>query len=456
MAEQEILNVRLGEGDRSVVLLDQSQLPNRVEYRTAARLPDMVEGIQSLRVRGAPAIGIFAGYCLYVLARQLMEQGLSGPAFLDELGRQGKVLVSSRPTAVNLAWAVGRLTRRAARMAGAPAEDIVSALEEVTAGGHPRRFGDIDHTEEDGARVVSTPPYTAYLKIAEGCDNRCSYCIIPYLRGRYRSRTMESLLSEAKELADRGVKEIIVIAQDITRYGTDLYKKRMLGELLKELCKLPFHWVRLHYLYPDELDDDLIEVIASEHKILKYIDIPLQHINDKLLRSMNRRGTKAEILALLDKLRARIPGLVLRTSLIAGLPGEGEAEFEELCDFLREARIERAGIFQFSPEEGTPAAVMPDQVDPDTAARRVELLVDLQSRVMDAFNESRLGETLEVLCEGFDPDMGCYAGRSYADSPDVDGKVFFTAAGLVPAGTFVNVRITGTEDGDLMGEIEEA
>ena len=333
--------------------------------------------------------------------------------------------------------------------------DIVSALEEVTAGGHPRRFGDIDHTEEDGARVVSTPPYTAYLKIAEGCDNRCSYCIIPYLRGRYRSRSMESLLAEAKALADRGVQELIVIAQDITRYGTDLYGRRRLGELLTELCKLPFHWIRLHYLYPDEVDDDLIDVIAREHKILKYIDIPLQHINDGILKAMNRRSTKAEIIALLNKLRQRLPGLVLRTSLICGLPGEGEAEFEELCEFLQDAGIERAGIFQFSPEEGTPAAVMEHQVEPEVAARRVELLVELQSRVMDAYNESRLGETLEVLCEGFDPDMGCYAGRSYADSPDVDGKVFFTAAGLVPAGTFVNVRITGTSDGDLTGEIEE-
>ena len=333
--------------------------------------------------------------------------------------------------------------------------DIVSALEEVTAGGHPRRFGDIDHTEEDGARVVSTPPYTAYLKIAEGCDNRCSYCIIPYLRGRYRSRSMESLLAEAKALADRGVQELIVIAQDITRYGTDLYGRRRLGDLLTELCRLPFHWVRLHYLYPDEVDDDLIDVIAREHKILRYIDIPLQHINDGILKAMNRRSTKAEIIALLNKLRQRLPGLVLRTSLICGLPGEGEAEFEELCEFLQDAGIERAGIFQFSPEEGTPAAVMEHQVEPEVAARRVELLVELQSRVMDAYNESRLGETLEVLCEGFDPDMGCYAGRSYADSPDVDGRVFFTAAGLVPAGTFVNVRITGTSDGDLTGEIEE-
>ena len=333
--------------------------------------------------------------------------------------------------------------------------EIVPALEELMAGGCPRRFGDIDHTEEDGARVVSTPPYTAYLKIAEGCDNRCAYCVIPSLRGRYRSRSMESLLAEAETLAGRGVQELIVIAQDITRYGTDLYGRRRLGDLLTELCRLPFHWIRLHYLYPDEVDDALIDVLARERKILRYIDIPLQHINDGILKAMNRRSTKAEILALLQKLRERLPGLVLRTSLICGLPGEGEAEFEELCQFLQDAGIERAGIFQFSPEEGTPAAVMEHQVEPEVAARRVELLVELQSRVMDAYNESRLGETLEVLCEGFDPDMGCYAGRSYADSPDVDGRVFFTAAGLVPAGTFVNVRITGTSDGDLTGEIEE-
>ena len=333
--------------------------------------------------------------------------------------------------------------------------EIVPALEELLSGGTPRRFGDIDLTEEDGGRIPTTPSYTAYLKIAEGCDHRCAFCVIPSLRGRYRSRTMESLVAEAQTLADAGVKELIVIAQDITRYGIDLYHKRMLGELLTRLCRLPFHWIRLHYLYPDDLDDALIDVIARESKILNYIDIPLQHINDSILKRMCRRSTRAEILALLDKLRQRLPGLVLRTSLICGLPGEGEAEFEELCDFLRQANIQRAGIFQFSPEEGTPAAEMEDQVDPDTAARRVELVVELQSRVMDAFNEERLGTCQEVLCEGFDPEMGCYVGRTYADSPDVDGKVYFTDAGLVPAGEFVHVRITGTSDGDLTGEIEE-
>ena len=333
--------------------------------------------------------------------------------------------------------------------------DIVSAAEAAMAGETPKLFGDIDRTVEDGARLVSTPSYTAFLKIAEGCNNRCAFCVIPSLRGRYRSRPMESLLAEAGQLAGAGVKELILVAQDITRYGTDIYGKRMLGQLLQELCRLDFHWIRLHYFYPDEVTDELIEVVASERKIVKYLDIPLQHCNDGILKAMNRRGTKAQIEALLGKLRARIPGLVIRTSIICGLPGEGEAEFEELCGFLRENALERAGVFAFSPEEGSPAADMPDQVPEDVKRRRVERLVDLQSGVMDAWNEARLGTVMEVLCEGFDPDMGCWAGRTYADSVDVDGHVYFTAGGMVPAGSFVNVRITGTADGDLTGEIEE-
>ena len=333
--------------------------------------------------------------------------------------------------------------------------DIVPALEALMEGDQPTFFGDIHHTLEDGPRKLSAPAYSAYLKIAEGCDNCCAYCVIPSLRGRYRSRSMDSLLAEARWLLSQGTKELIVIAQDITRYGMDWDGKHHLAQLLEELCKLDFHWIRLHYLYPDEFDDALIDVIAREDKIVKYLDIPIQHINDGILKAMNRRGTKAEILALFAKLRAKIPGLVLRTSLICGLPGEGEAEFDELCQFLREARLERAGVFQFSPEEGTPAAKMAGQVDPETAARRVNLVVDLQSGVMDVYNESRLGTVMEVLCEGFDPQAGCFTGRTYADSPDIDGRVLFTAAGSIPAGTFVNVRITGTEDGDLTGEVEE-
>ncbi|MPM00554.1 Ribosomal protein S12 methylthiotransferase RimO [bioreactor metagenome] len=374
---------------------------------------------------------------------------------LKEAGRLGRLLVAGCLSQRYREEILTELPEVDGLLGTGSYTDIVAALERTMAGERPVLMGDIHHTVEDSPRLVSTPVYTAYLKIAEGCDNRCSYCVIPSLRGAYRSRSEESLLQEAKVLADRGVKELIVIAQDITRYGTDLYKERRLAPLLKELCKLDFHWIRLHYLYPDEVDDDLVDVIAGEPKILHYLDIPIQHIDDGILKAMNRRGTGSEIKALLGKLKARIPDLVLRTSLICGLPGEGEAEFEALCDFLRETDIQRAGIFPFSPEEGTLAATMANQVDPDTARRRAELLIDLQSRVMDAWNESLLGTWLEVLCEGFDRESGLFIGRSYADSPDVDGHVYFTAAEEVLPGQFVRVLVTGASDGDLTGERED-
>ena len=333
--------------------------------------------------------------------------------------------------------------------------DVVTAVEELMAGEKAEHFGNIHKTYEDGERIVTTPPYTAYLKIAEGCSNGCSFCIIPKLRGKYRSRSLESLMAEARGLAESGVQELIIIAQDITRYGEDLGDGITLSTLLKKLCKLPFHWIRLHYLYPEAVSDELIETIASNKKILHYLDIPLQHANDGILKAMRRRNTKQDVIELFDKLRKAMPDVVIRTSLICGLPGEGEEEFEELCEFLAEQKIQRAGVFQFSPEEGTLAAEMDNQVDPEVAERRVELVVDLQSRIMDEFNESRLGGVEEVLCEGFDSAEGCYVGRTYADSVEIDGRVLFTAAGLIPAGTFVNVRITGVTDGDLTGEIEE-
>ena len=333
--------------------------------------------------------------------------------------------------------------------------DVAAAVEELMAGEKAEHFGNIHRTFEDGERLVTTPPYTAYLKIAEGCSNGCAFCIIPKLRGRYRSRSMEALLAEARQLADSGVKELIVIAQDITRYGMDLEEPSSLAQLLKGLCKLDFHWIRLHYLYPEVITDELIDTIAQEKKIVHYLDIPIQHCNDGILKAMRRRNTRAELEDLFARLRRAIPDLVVRTSLICGLPGEGEAEFEELCQFLREQKLQRVGVFQFSPEEGTLAAAMEDQVDPETAARRVELVVNLQSRIMDEYNEARLGTVMEVLCEGFDAQAGCFAGRTYADSVEIDGRVLFTAAGAVPAGSFVNVRITGVSDGELTGEIEE-
>ena len=332
--------------------------------------------------------------------------------------------------------------------------EIVDVIKSVERGETPLRFGDINAPVEETDRVVTSGDGWAYIKIAEGCDNHCAYCIIPKLRGRYRSRPMEGILREARELAEQGVKELIVVAQDITRYGTDLYGKKMLSELIRRLAEIEgLHWIRLHYLYPELIDDELIETIANESKVVKYLDIPIQHINNKILRAMNRRGTGEEIEALFIKLRERIPGLVLRTSIITGLPGEGEAEFEQLCEFMKRARIERAGVFAYSPEEGTPAERM-ERPDTETAEHRAELLVDLQSRIIDEYNASRMGQTLEILCEGYDRLAECWYGRSYADSPEVDGKVFFTGSGA-RAGEFVNVRITDTVDGDLTGETVE-
>ena len=331
--------------------------------------------------------------------------------------------------------------------------DIARAIDEVMVQGlRPCHFGDVSTAEQGGARILSTPPWYAYLRIAEGCDNRCAYCVIPALRGKYRSRPMAELLDEAAELASAGVKELIVIAQDITRYGTDLTGEHQLGKLLQELCRLDFHWIRLHYLYPDEVTEELIDTVAREEKIVPYLDIPIQHCNDGILKAMNRRDSKAELLELFAKLRERIPGLVLRTSLITGLPGEGEEELAELCDFLREVRIERAGVFPFSPEDGTKAAKM-EHVDFEEAQRRAEIVVDVQSDIIDAYNDSVLGSTREVLCEGFDPQAQMFYGRSYAESPDIDGRIWFTAEEEVPAGTFVPVRLTGTMDGELTGEM---
>mgnify|MGYP005842250461 CR=1 FL=1 len=333
--------------------------------------------------------------------------------------------------------------------------DVAAAVEELMAGEKAEHFGNIHRTFEDGERLVTTPPYTAYLKIAEGCSNGCAFCIIPKLRGRYRSRSMEALLAEARQLADSGVKELIVIAQDITRYGMDLEEPTSLAGLLKELCKLDFHWIRLHYLYPEVITDELIDTIAREKKIVHYLDIPIQHCNDGILKAMRRRNTRAELEDLFDRLRRAIPDLVVRTSLICGLPGEGEAEFEELCQFLREQKLQRVGVFPYSPEEGTPAARMLNRVDTEEAQRRAELVMEIQTQVMDEFNDSRMGDTVEVLCDGYDVQAMSYVGRSYAESPDIDGKIYFTAEDEVEAGTFVSVRITGTMDGVLTGELVE-
>ena len=331
--------------------------------------------------------------------------------------------------------------------------DIVDVVKRTLEGERVARYGDIDAPETETGRVLTTSPQWEYVKIAEGCDNRCAYCIIPYLRGRFRSRRLEDIVSEAQLLAQNGIKELIVVAQDITRYGTDIYGERALAGLLRALAEIDgIEWIRLHYLYPDEIDDELIDVIVGEPKILKYLDIPIQHIDDKILKTMCRRGTGGEIRELFKKLRERIPGVVLRTSLITGLPGEGEEEFLKLCDFLREAKIERAGVFPFSPEEGTPAAKM-DYPDEDTARRRAEIVMDIQDGIMEEFNTSRIGTVTRVLVEDFDGTY--YFGRSFAESPDIDGRIMFTSDDLITE-DFADVVITDIIDGEPFGKKYQA
>ncbi len=325
-------------------------------------------------------------------------------------------------------------------------DQIVSVCDRVLAGQTVTEFGNIDAPEKECGRVLTTSPLWEYIKIAEGCSNRCAFCVIPYIRGRYRSRPMDELVREAEGLAAQGIRELIVIAQDITRYGKE--RGETLAELLRRFCQIDgLRWIRLHYLYPDDITDELIDLVASEPKICKYLDIPIQHINDGILKTMCRRGTGQQIRDLFARLRSRIPGLVLRTSLIAGLPGEGEAEYEELCAFLQEARIERAGVFPYSPEEGTPAAEM-DRPDDETAQQRAESIAALQERIMEEYNRSRIGTEVTVLVEEFDGQI--YSGRSYAESPEIDGQIRFTSEETI-TGDFARVTITGIVDGEPFG-----
>ena len=334
--------------------------------------------------------------------------------------------------------------------------DVVQAVEALLQDRSVSIFGSIDAPEEETGRILTTPEHYAYLKIAEGCDNRCAYCIIPYLRGKFRSRQMDDVLYEARLLADSGVKELIVVAQDTSRYGTDLPgHKRLLPELLHELCKIDgFEWIRIHYVYPDEIDDALIETIAAEPKIVKYLDIPIQHCNNKILKLMNRRGNGEFLADLFKKLREKIPGIVLRTSVITGLPGEGEEEFNELCQFLKEQKLERVGAFPFSPEEGTPAAQM-EYPDSSIAQARAEMVETIQSRIMDAYYESLIGQNMQILVDGYDEETEQYFGRTYADSPEIDGKVWIASEEALSEGSFLTVHIDAIVDGDPAGYVVE-
>ena len=334
--------------------------------------------------------------------------------------------------------------------------EVVPAIEKLLAGDSVSDFASIDMPEQECGRVLTTPEHYAYIKIAEGCDNRCAYCIIPYLRGKFRSRQMDDILYEARVLAANGVKELLVVAQDTSRYGTDFPEhQRLLPELLRRLCKIDgIEWIRVHYTYPDEIDDALIAVMAEEPKIVKYLDIPIQHCNSKILKLMNRRGDGAFLRELFAKLRREIPGVILRTSVITGLPGEGEAEFNELCEFLKEQRLERVGAFPFSPEEGTPAADM-EFVDSEVAQLRAQQVETIQSRIMDDYNAAMQGKTVTVLVDGYDENMEQFYGRTYADSPEIDTRVWLATADALTEGSFVKVCIDGVADGELSGFVVE-
>ena len=372
-------------------------------------------------------------------------------ARLKETGRLKKLVVAGCLSELYRDEIISELPEVDAVIGAGSYDEVAAALEGALRGEKPVIIGDNCAAVSETGRVISTGGVWAYLLIADGCDNHCSYCLIPKIRGRFRSRPMENILAEARQLAERGYRELILVAQDLTHYGFDLFGRPSLAALLRELVKIGgLRWIRLHYLYPHELDDELIELIASEPKIVKYIDIPIQHIDDRILRRMNRRDTGESIRALFKKLRERIPGLVLRTSLITGLPGEGEAEFEELCEFLREAKIERAGVFPFSPEEGTPAARM-ECPPKDVAMERAALVERLQAEVMDAWEGSLVGREVEAICDYIDGETGLAVGRSWFDSPGIDGGAVME--GECEPGDIVTFRVESAEDGVLRGRI---
>lgn len=334
--------------------------------------------------------------------------------------------------------------------------EIVSIVQKALEGSRGNVYGEKDALDLNAPRMLSTPPYTAYLKLGDGCDNCCTYCAIPMIRGRFRSRKMEDVLAEAEKLAAGGVKEITLVAQDTTRYGEDLYGKSMLPELLGKLCEIDgIHWVRMLYTYPDRITDALLDVMAREEKAVPYLDIPLQHCNGQVLRRMNRTGDRQSLNALLDRIRCKLPDITLRTTLITGFPGETEEQFSELAAFVKEQRFDRLGCFAYSAEEDTPAASFPDQVDEQVKRDRMELIMNDQLTIVNEKNREKLGRTLEVLIEGYDDYIKCYYGRSAADAPEVDGKVFFLSPRPLVIGDFVRVLINDTLEYDLLGELAE-
>ena len=330
--------------------------------------------------------------------------------------------------------------------------DICGIINRVMQGEQPVCIGPKQDLPLEGERVLTTLPYYAYLKIAEGCDNCCSYCAIPMIRGRFRSRAMEPILQEAASLARDGIKELVVVAQDTTRYGEDLYGKPMLPELLRKLCGIEgIAWIRLLYCYPERITDELLEVIATEPKVAKYLDIPIQHADADILKAMNRTGNAEWLLGLMEKIRQKVPGITLRTTLIAGFPGETEEQFETLMNFVKKAKFERLGCFAYSQEENTPAGRMDGQLPEEVKERRAELVMLEQMRIHDAYNEQKVGMTVKVITEGYDRYGEVYFGRTEADAPDIDGKVFFSSEKKRTMGDFVEVEIDETMDYDLIG-----
>ena len=333
-------------------------------------------------------------------------------------------------------------------------EDIGEACRAVMRGEKYTSFKDKNTSPLGGGRILTTAPHTAYLKIAEGCDNRCTYCAIPLIRGKLRSRTIEDIVHEARELDRAGVKELNLIAQDTSRYGLDLYGEYKLAELVREITKnTSIPWIRMLYCYPDKITDELIDELANNDRLVKYMDVPVQHISDAVLTRMNRHGGKSLIIDTVRKLRERVPGITLRTTAMVGFPGETDADFEELCEFVKEAKFERFGAFTYSPEEDTEAAMMPDQIDEQLKQDRYDILMQTQLTVSEELNNAKIGSEMTVITDGYDAVAEIYFGRSEADAPDVDGKVYFRAPkGKYTYGDFVKVRIDEALDYDLIGD----
>ena len=374
---------------------------------------------------------------------------------LEIAGYPGKILVAGCMAEAVKEEIMAEMPEVAGLLGVGRFDDVAGAVRELAEGRAPLYFGPLDRPVSETPRTVTGPAHTAFLKIADGCDNRCAYCAIPAIRGPYRSRPMENILAEAEALCAAGAKELIVIAQDTTRYGEDLYGTRRLPELLEKLCETEgLCWLRVQYLYPEAITDQLIGVIAAQPKIVNYLDIPMQHGADAVLSAMNRRYSGRDLRDLIAKLRERIPGVALRTSLIVGFPGESDADFEALCAFLESSQLPRVGVFCYSQEEGTPAAALPGQIDEETKRARAERVEALQSEVMDRFSESRLGRETRVLCEGYDRYAGIYFGRSYAELPEVDGKIFFRSEEPAEPGEMVTVRLTEAFEGDVLGSVE--